>query len=445
MRIIINTALNDGAAEYSNMGDVAMLQVAVRRLRNVLPSASIQVLTDSPAHLKRFCPTAEPLPRSGRDLWVADHAIFGRLGTLLPKRGAAGLRKLTRALRLRLPTVFHFLIKLKLAVRNQRSFREGAARFVDALRHADILVVCGAGGFSDHTKSWDLLTLDTIEEAAQRRVPVVMLGQSMGPLTDSQVLARARRILPQVCLLTLRGSRGGMHLAQSLGLRRSQLMTTGDEAIEFAYESRVEELGEGIGVNLRVATYSNVGREMAARLKPILHTFARQRSAPLLPLPIAFHAWANDQLISEQLLDGFDEHANAESPLNTPLQIIKQVSRCRIVMTGAYHGAVFALSQGIPVVALTASEDYTTKFQGLRDQFGTGCEVVRLDDANLCLKLEAALRCAWETAEEVRRPLLEAARRQIALSREASERVRDLLTSGKMRKNLVPQKVPTAS
>jgi hypothetical protein len=32
MRIVVATGLNTGAAEYQNMGDVAMLQVAVARL-----------------------------------------------------------------------------------------------------------------------------------------------------------------------------------------------------------------------------------------------------------------------------------------------------------------------------------------------------------------------------------------------------------------------------
>ena len=46
-----------------NLGDVAMLQVALRRLREVFPDASLEVLTDDPGALAVHCPEASAVPR----------------------------------------------------------------------------------------------------------------------------------------------------------------------------------------------------------------------------------------------------------------------------------------------------------------------------------------------------------------------------------------------
>jgi colanic acid/amylovoran biosynthesis protein len=97
------------------------------------------------------------------------------------------------------------------------------------------------------------------------------------------------------------------------------------------------------------------------------------------------------------------------------------------VVTGAYHAAVFSLSQGIPVVCLANSADYVAKFLGLQDLFGQGCDMLLLDDPMFTRKLEAALEKAWGSAEEVRRPLQRAAARQIELSRHAYERMGNLV------------------
>ena len=106
------------------------------------------------------------------------------------------------------------------------------------------------------------------------------------------------------------------------------------------------------------------------------------------------------------------------------MKVIEQAGRCRIVITGAYHAAVFALSQGIPVVGL-ASDDYSAKFLGLQDQFGLGCETVSLGAQDASERLAAAAERAWQSAEKVRLPLQEAARRQVALSQGAYERIRE--------------------
>jgi colanic acid/amylovoran biosynthesis protein len=168
---------------------------------------------------------------------------------------------------------------------------------------------------------------------------------------------------------------------------------------------------------------------MIDRLRPVLHKFARLHNVPLIPVPIAFHAWANDHLTIQQLLKGFDDDSDGGITLDTPLKVIQQAGQCRIVVTGAYHAAVFALSQGIPVVGLSASDDYTAKFLGLEDQFGLGCETVLLDATDASEKLAAAAERAWQSAEQVRLPLLESAQRQIELSQWAYERVREDLFS----------------
>ena len=421
MRIVVDTALNTGPIEYSNLGDVAMLQVGVKRLQRMWPSARIEVLTESPANLALFCPDATPLPRIGRDLWVGANAIFGGFDRLLPRAVSAGLAGLSRALRLRCPGTFRLLTHLRLTIRDRRNVRPDINAFLEAMEHAELFVVCGSGGFTDSTREWNNSTLNTVEEAIRRNIPVVMVGQGMGPLNDPAVLNRMCGVLPKIRLLTLRGGRGGRTMAQSIGLGRAQILTTGDEAVELAYEARSPAPGRAVGINLRVASYSNVNRDMLDKLKPVLHEFARRHNVPLIPVPIAFHAWANDPVAIQQLLKGFDDHSDGGITLDTPLKVIQQAGRCRIVVTGAYHAAVFALSQGIPVVGLSASDDYTAKFLGLEDQFGLGCETVHLDAADASENLAAAAERAWQSAEEVRLPLLDAARRQIELSQRAYE------------------------
>jgi polysaccharide pyruvyl transferase WcaK-like protein len=319
-------------------------------------------------------------------------------------------------------------VDLKLSIRDRADVRPNVNAFLEAMEHADLFVVCGAGGFTDDTRQWNISTLDMIEEAIQRNISVVMFGQGLGPLNDPDVIGRARKILPKVSSLTLRGARGGSAVAQSLGLNSSQISTTGDEAVEIAYEAREREPGQAVGINLRVASYSNVNDEIVDRLRPVLHKFARRHNVPLIPVPIAFHDWASDHVTIRRLLQGFDDHSDGGITLDTPLKVIQQAGRCRIVVTGAYHAAVFAMAQGIPVVGLTASNDYTAKFLGLEDQFGLGCETVFLGAPDASEKLAAAAERAWQSAEKVRLPLQAAARRQIALSQEAYQRAKENMT-----------------
>ena len=212
LRVIVATGLNSGAAEYKNLGDVAMLQVAVARLLRLWPTASIEVLTESPSNLARYCPGARPLPRAGCMCWVGDRVLLGRYHQLLPQWVSSLLSVWKRFLGRQWPALLELLVSLRLALRDGSGRRGDFKVFLEALKNADLLVVCGAGGFADSCREWNLMILGTMEAAIWRGVPVVMFGQGMGPLNDPMVLSRARCVLPKVSLISLRGSRNGTRL-----------------------------------------------------------------------------------------------------------------------------------------------------------------------------------------------------------------------------------------
>ena len=87
------------------------------------------------------------------------------------------------------------------------------------------------------------------------------------------------------------------------------------------------------------------------------------------------------------------------------------------------------MAQGIPVVGLARSAYYVHKFTGLADQFGTGCQVVLMDDPRFPEVLSEAIEKAWRSAEHVRGALLEAADRQIKAGHAAYNRICELVTS----------------
>jgi colanic acid/amylovoran biosynthesis protein len=271
--------------------------------------------------------------------------------------------------------------------------------------------------------------LDLEEEAIRRHIPVVMLGQGVGPLKDRAVLSRMKSIFSAVNLITLRGSPGGINLLTSLGVSPTQVHTTGDEAIELAYEARLQGPGKELGINLRFAGSAETAEDDIEIVRPVLQSFAKRHAVAIIPVPIAIHHPIRDDLAMGKLLAGFDGPSDEGLTPDSPLKVIKLAGRCRVVVTGAYHAAVFALAQGIPVVGLAKSPYFISKMRGLEDQFGLGCETVDLNEPDLAEKLDAAIERAWQSAEKVRVPLQEAARRQIELSRSAYERVKDLVIS----------------
>jgi colanic acid/amylovoran biosynthesis protein len=427
MRVIVATGLNSGEAEYKNMGDVAMLQVAVARLFNLWPDAHIEVLTDSESNLAEYCPGASPVPRPDCACWLGDHFFSGRFQRFLPKRFAAQLNSLKQTTGFCWPSLMEFATILRLNVRDLNGVRKNFKAFLAAVNDCDLFVVCGSGGFADSCRQWNLYILGAMTAALRRGKAVAMFGQGIGPLDDPLVLSWAKHVLPRVTLIGLRGTRGGEDLLEETGVSASSIVTTGDEAIELSNAIQSTEPGTAIGVNLRVATYSGVEEGTTKVVGSVLREFARQHHVDLLPIPIAVHDYADDRKAIRQLLAGFDDESDGGSKLDTPQKLMEQTARCRIVVTGAYHAAVFALAQGIPVVCLSNSPYYLAKFEGLEDLFDVGCTTITLDDPELANKLTSAIEKAWDSFNQMRSPLLRSAAIQIEKGRSAYRQVRDLL------------------
>jgi polysaccharide pyruvyl transferase WcaK-like protein len=409
------------------MGDVAMLQVAVDRLRRQWPDALIQVFTNDPAALARHCREAEPLAHCGRTLWFSDRAVLGRLHQHLPRVASRGLMVLKRSMRRHSPGLLSFILRWRLYL----TLTDGTAlqNFLTALKLADLYVVSGAATMNDKAKAHARVVLGTIEMALSRGTRVALFSQGIGPMSDDELLAAASRVLPRVTLVATRENRHGPVLLKTLGVPQSKISVTGDDAIEMAYEGRTSLVGEGIGVNLRVARSSDVNPAVIDVVGRVLRKVAKKYNAPLIPLPIALHSTADDPKIIRQLLAGFDTQSDGGQALDTPRQVIAAAGRCRIVVTGAYHAAVFALAQGIPAVCLAANTEYMEKFAGLVDQFGAGCELISVNSSNLSDELLDAIERAW-TVAPARRPLLLAATaRQMELSRTAYHVIADIMTA----------------
>jgi polysaccharide pyruvyl transferase WcaK-like protein len=416
-----------------NVGDLAMFTVAVARLRELWPQASIAVITNAPDLIRQHAGAVSTVPVRGRRLLLQEE-LLGPARRWLPGKIRERWDRFESGLRLQQPGIFRQSLQLKSRWRG-RDTRDAQA-FLDAVESADLLVVNGAGIITDAFKESALGILATLDLVSRRRVPTALMGQGLGPIVDRELRQRAADVLPRVSLIGIREARTSPALLAELGVAPANVRITGDDAIELAHAALhrrpAPEDARCIGVNVRVAPYAAVERELLGSLKQALAGSSWRHSARLVPVPIAHHGGGMDVETLRDLLDGSDDGGAA---LTTPQQVIERVGECRVVVTGSYHGAVFALAQGIPVVALARSEYYVNKMAGVAGQFGAGCEIVRLDTpaSTLVEQLTLAIDRAWTTADAVRAPLLAAAAAQIARGRGAYQDLRSIVSAASRR------------
>ncbi|MEH3156904.1 MAG: polysaccharide pyruvyl transferase family protein [Gordonia paraffinivorans] len=416
-----------------NNGDLAMLAVTLRRLRERWPDARIGVLTDSPVLLRAYFPTAEGITVFDEDPWAPPtrlEDLAARLGpavvgpvvlawlrarTWLPQKARGARRRLKSALTgTQVPPV---------TPRPRPHI--GSRR---AVTSASVLVVLGGGYLTDADAAQCRRVFSLIRVAGDHDIPVAMIGQGLGPLDDPALVTLGREALERVELLALRERRRGPAIADRLGVDAGRVRVTGDDAIELAYSlidpdtpsphGDDDTVGAGIGFCLRVAGYSPVDEAARSAVGRTVRRAAERLQAPLLPLIIAEYR-DQDRKSTLPLVAGATRVVPPLSRYVHPSAVADRVSDCRVLVTGAYHLAVFALSQGIPVIALTSSEYYDDKFLGLGDMFGTGLTMIDLGSPDLAARLSSSIATAWTDAPAVRAPLRAAAEHQIALSRAA--------------------------
>ncbi|HKP90455.1 MAG TPA: polysaccharide pyruvyl transferase family protein, partial [Thermoleophilaceae bacterium] len=388
-----------------NHGDTAMLQVAVRRLREAWPGASIGVITADPEGLSRHVPGTEAVPAAGRYEVIDD-------ASPLPSRRDRVLAAAT--------TVDSDAAAAERAL--GIPLGEPARGYLSALAGADLLVVSGRGGVCDAFHHESVSLLDEIEAAADLGVPVAMMGQGLGPIEHPFLRARAREVLPKVALLALREGRASLPLARALGVSDERLVVTGDDALELVVELGARDRAAGgLGVNLRVAPYAAVGEDDVARVGEVVRSLARELGTNLVGVPISGYPEEHDGESIERI------GGSAGAPVEDPAEAIRRAGGCRVLVAGSYHAALFALAQGVPVVGLARSGYYVDKLNGLAERFGTGMTVVSLDAPDLEGEVEGAVRRWWDAPAKELRALTDAAKRQAGEGREAWRRLPALL------------------
>ncbi|MEX2659939.1 MAG: polysaccharide pyruvyl transferase family protein [Acidimicrobiales bacterium] len=423
---VFSVLVEAGGYECLNVGDMAMLEVAVRRLHELWPDACIRVLTDAPERLLARCPKVHPVPAAGRRVWFGSGFLLGAGERFLPGLAVHRVHGLERRLRRSLPRLTGLILRAR--CRRGRRDTTDLTEFLSALRGAGLLVVSGAGGMNDAFTDHALTVLEMLEFAARRGTPTAMLGQGIGPINGPGLRRRASQVLKSVDLIALREDRAGRPLLEEIGVSPDRIVTTGDDAVEIAHQGLAADVaGAGLGVNVRASTYAGVSDDLVDELRRQIGRVGALVDAPLVRLPVAHHEADSDVRALDRLL-GESDHAGPSAGPLTSTAFAELVGQCRAIVTGSYHAAVFALSQGIPVVALAGSRYYVDKFAGLADQFGGGVMIIRFDDPNWTDLFGEAVDHAWVLPADARQSLRDAATRQVAAGTSAYHLLPALVT-----------------
>jgi polysaccharide pyruvyl transferase WcaK-like protein/GT2 family glycosyltransferase len=422
-----------------NIGDVAMLQSCVIRLRRIWPDAEILVISPVPERLALYCPGTIAIGRTYADL------PFFRA---LPRRPRLASEQ---AWKMAAP---YFSGRLRLG-----RVRPGRPRTaVQAVWAADLVVASG-GGYVTDSWWWHAVGVLSVLSLAQRLgKPTAMFGQGVGPIGRRILRVQARAVLPRLAVLGLREDRIGRELALSLGVSPGAVAVTGDDALELIADGSACDTsardtsardtsardtsacdgsapeGHALGVSMRVSDYAGVDPAAAQAVGDLLVQAAGALQAPIVGLPVSRYPVDGDLGAIRALLR--PEHGRADirlDDLTTPQALVTAAASCRVIVTGSYHAAVFGLAQGVPAICLTKSSYYDAKFAGLSALFPGACFVGSLGQPDFADWLRTAIDRAWHLPAPARAAARDAAAAQRHAGRAAYTQFRDAVEGSPLR------------
>lgn len=369
---------------FANAGDEAMLARELQRLRDRFPEAALTLLTDDPeGAARRHAVDARP-----------SEVVLGRptgpTRTAPVRRALRSERDGSAAIAAVKRWLYGPVTRAYLAL-SCRAFVRSAARMaagrrpIGLLGHqrdlmetlAEVDVVLAGGGLIPSLPALFRPRAALYRAAAELGVPVVLHGQSVLP--DD----RASEALRSVDRIVLRDDGLSRRHARLLGVAEDRLLDGVDPAhglAPAAWEAVVERL-DGPASAVRPGAFLAVnvrgweGRALDAGYRAVaraVEAFAAEQGEPAVVL-FGMQAYHRDH--DGRALDRLAARFDRLRPLRLggigdPRLAKGLVGRARLIVCGRYHGALFALEQGVPAVGLSVGPEYDVKMDGVFRRYG---------------------------------------------------------------------------
>jgi polysaccharide pyruvyl transferase WcaK-like protein len=353
----------DIGSPVRHIGDEAMFDALVERLRDRQADVQVTVLSNDPEAVGR---------RHGVEF--------------APKVLFAGGREREADREQQLRCVLDTARAARNAHANGSS--EEARRFVELVRGADAVVVAGGGNLTSLWPEYVYERVALLRVASILDRPIVVTGQSIGPALSARESSLLGEALAGANLVCVR-ERASQRMCLRLGVDPARLMLAPDDAmtLEARRDSGVEEaLGidlenPWIGVTITAGSLEpSVNRDAKARdLASRLAELADACEAPLVLLPHFSYPNANssgDIDVAREVASAIGlvnpKVTVAVAPIGSPRGMAWLTGRAALVVSARYQGLVFGQAAAVPVLAIHDSEYVRSKMQGLLDLAGVG-------------------------------------------------------------------------
>jgi polysaccharide pyruvyl transferase WcaK-like protein len=281
-----------------------------------------------------------------------------------------------------------------------------AGRFPDAcralrcLRDASVLHIAGGGNLtSDYAQLLQARTFLAVA-AGVFGVPVVVTGQQVGPRLYPRHERILKKWLPHARLVGVRDA-ASAETCRRLGVPGDRISVTGDDAVDLVAaplpDCMLNPRRPVIGLSLHHHGCRSERDAAIRRLADVLGPWLRSTSASIVMIP---HIRSTTPLrcdvrfaedFTHALGDGLPVLiAGASEYLDVHVKAL--TAGCDFMVTTRFHGAVFALSSGVPTFPIGQDEYTSVKFSGLWEYFGLPTVVAMLGDGDLSVRLNEAWR-----------------------------------------------------
>ncbi len=397
MRILL---FGDIGGEYHyHVGDEAMFTAALDYLRAAFPRAEFVVASKTPEHTARV------------------HGIPA-------VRRAFYHRRPLKSLAYYLFLLFNLVAK-KLYRRTVSLSAFPSPQIIDEIAAADFVLFTGGGNLENASSlrgEFMLNILVFLWIIHRFRKPVAFVSQGIGPfqrrtLFQRILLRAACRLLnhPNVRLITVRERLYSAQALAALGVARPRVAFAPDDAVFLApppqseVSRQVSELGlQDFSSAIGLSLHSSLLQDLTY-WQEVLDQVTEVTRSSLLFLPHTYPG--NDHAVAESLVArlAHPERARVAPPSLLDREVKSLTTMCGMVVASRYHAAVFALSAGVPVIAIHQDEYYYQKLEGLFELFH--CPTVLLHPASLRAD-QLALRIldAWGSRDTLRPHLQRSAR-----------------------------------